>query len=780
MQPSSISSLNNNNNNQLQQQQQQSKPSIKIRPTPMAAQWSNGRKLLLIMFCFAYTIACIGIFFLRPTISLQQDKATLNKNWGEVLLEQSNQLEREITHQKEPKGEHLVAHKPVERKNPRIMGPKGLFNRENFDLFKEDNKPKVNEMDNAKDERAIIDEVVVQEPHNVEENQRESNEVKIEKPQSALGLKKDGETAYHVKTQDGQLCLGAGYDFSIHSCPLPALIECDPKEIRMAWKFKKEQLLVYGNCLDIFTDESNFHVCDCHGNLNQHWIITPEGQIRSNFGEKKCLRLNLDGKGVYLGQCEEGEGDWIFEEIENLWGKGDGEITYYGFPVSKYKGIPDEGIMVNGKISYADTKAMERVKSMMKLAWDGYVKYAWGTDELKPVSKTSRNWIGNGIAASVLDSLDTLHIMGLTSEFQQARDYVADHLNFNQAVDVSFFETTIRGLGGLLAAYGLSKDQVFLDKAIDLGDRLLYAFNSHTGLPYGLVNLKSHNGMNQRWSPGSHILAEIGTVQLEFKYLSEVSGDPKYAEKSNKVMEIMKNDDKRDSGLYSCFIDQNSGSGNGAQDYSVGGLGDSYYEYLLKQWLQTNKTESRLKKWYYKSEKGIKRLLLNEVATRDGQIYKIFSSYKNGYKDPRMEHLACFAAGMFTLGSMTGAVEGDDVEEDLIIGADVTTTCRTSYAHQASGLGPEKFGFSQRIVGDGGRFYILRPEYVESLFYMWRATHDQRYRKWAWEALDALDHSCRTEVGFSGIDDVGQYPPPKNDVQERYSSIFFFSKKQSQ
>jgi len=233
-------------------------------------------------------------------------------------------------------------------------------------------------------------------------------------------------------------------------------------------------------------------------------------------------------------------------------------------------------------------------------------------------------------------------------------------------------------------------------------------------------------------------------------------------------MEIMKNDDKRDSGLYSCFIDQNSGSGNGAQDYSVGGLGDSYYEYLLKQWLQTNKTESRLKKWYYKSEKGIKRLLLNEVATRDGQIYKIFSSYKNGYKDPRMEHLACFAAGMFTLGSMTGAVEGDDVEEDLIIGADVTTTCRTSYAHQASGLGPEKFGFSQRIVGDGGRFYILRPEYVESLFYMWRATHDQRYRKWAWEALDALDHSCRTEVGFSGIDDVGQYPPPKNDVQESF------------
>ena len=130
---------------------------------------------------------------------------------------------------------------------------------------------------------------------------------------------------------------------------------------------------------------------------------------------------------------------------------------------------------------------------MMLHAWTGYVDYAWGMDELKPVSNTGRVWMGTGIAATVIDSLDTLYIMGLKDEYQVARDYVDTKLTFDKSGYISFFETVIRGLGGLLAAYGLTKDPMYIDKARDLGDRLLYAFDSPSGLPFGMVDLKGYS-----------------------------------------------------------------------------------------------------------------------------------------------------------------------------------------------------------------------------------------------------------------------------------------------
>jgi len=139
------------------------------------------------------------------------------------------------------------------------------------------------------------------------------------------------------------------------------------------------------------------------------------------------------------------------------------------------------------------------VKAAVKHAWDGYVRYAFGQDELKPVSNTGYNWLGMG--ATIVDSLDTLWIMGLRDEFKQARDWVASSLNLNVNMGISFFETTIRCLGGLsdayelsgdqsltltligglIAAYELSGDQMFLTKAKELGEKLLVAFKLPSG-----------------------------------------------------------------------------------------------------------------------------------------------------------------------------------------------------------------------------------------------------------------------------------------------------------
>jgi endoplasmic reticulum Man9GlcNAc2 1,2-alpha-mannosidase len=172
------------------------------------------------------------------------------------------------------------------------------------------------------------------------------------------------------------------------------------------------------------------------------------------------------------------------------------------------------------------------VREAFKHAWRGYVRDAWGCDEYHPLSHRGSNLTGIGIGFTIVDSLDTLLIMDLKEEFRHARDWVAKSLNFDHNGGVNVFETTIRVLGGLLSAYHLSgNDTLFLTKAIDLGDRLLGAFSSSSGIPYGYVDLGSKRGL-----AGTTSTAEATTLQLEFKYLSYLTDNEKYWEKAEKVM----------------------------------------------------------------------------------------------------------------------------------------------------------------------------------------------------------------------------------------------------
>ena len=238
---------------------------------------------------------------------------------------------------------------------------------------------------------------------------------------------------------------------------------------------------------------------------------------------------------------------------------------------------------------------------MMRFAWSGYETYAWGHDELRPVSKTARDWLGpTGLAASIVDALDTLWIMGLDAEYERAAAFVRTELTFDKDVTVSFFETVIRDLGGLLAAHALTNDRAFVDKADDLAQRLLAAFNSPTGMPYGLVNLRSGATSPQSWSGNTHILAEVGTFQLEFRYLSHVTGKARYAELADKVSAYVAGLPSTYPGLYPNNLPIHGGRG-GMEEYSFGGLGDSYYEYLLKEWILTGRTNPRPLREYNKA-----------------------------------------------------------------------------------------------------------------------------------------------------------------------------------
>ena len=167
-----------------------------------------------------------------------------------------------------------------------------------------------------------------------------------------------------------------------------------------------------------------------------------------------------------------------------------------------------------------DSPAMAaRVKTEFLHAWSNYRRYAWGHDELRPLSRTPHDWYGQSLLMTPVDALDTLVLMGLKKEADDDRELIATHLDFDKDIYVKNFEITIRMLGGLLSGYQLTHDERLLRKAQDLGNRLLPVFDSPTGLPYVYVNL--HTGKTHGVASNP---AETGTLLIEFGTLSKLTG----------------------------------------------------------------------------------------------------------------------------------------------------------------------------------------------------------------------------------------------------------------
>lgn len=176
----------------------------------------------------------------------------------------------------------------------------------------------------------------------------------------------------------------------------------------------------------------------------------------------------------------------------------------------------------------------------------------------------------------IIDALDTMMLMNLTDEVARARNWIIESLNWNQDKDVSLFETTIRMLGGLLSAHYLSgNDDVYLEKAVDLADRLMGAFESSTGIPYASVNLKQRSGVPSHSDGGASTTAEVSTLQLEFKYLAKLTGEALYWEKAEKVIEALESNKAQD-GLVPIFVSPETGLYT-TQEIRLGSRGDSYY-----------------------------------------------------------------------------------------------------------------------------------------------------------------------------------------------------------
>src|SRR5262249_22044811 len=227
-------------------------------------------------------------------------------------------------------------------------------------------------------------------------------------------------------------------------------------------------------------------------------------------------------------------------------------------------------------ISDADPGPMaKQVRSEFLDAWRAYKQYAWGHDELKPLTRSYRDWYSSSLLMTPVDALDTMILMGLTDEADKTREYIVQNLSFDKDISVKNFEITIRLLGGLLSSYQLSGDKRLLTLADDLGNRLLPAFNSPTGMPYVNVNLNTGATSGAESNP-----AEIGTLLIEFGTLSKLTGKPIYYEKAKRaVVELYKRRSK--IGLVGSSINGEPGEWTDKPSHISGGI-DSYYEYLLK------------------------------------------------------------------------------------------------------------------------------------------------------------------------------------------------------
>ncbi|XP_017779795.1 PREDICTED: endoplasmic reticulum mannosyl-oligosaccharide 1,2-alpha-mannosidase [Nicrophorus vespilloides] len=397
------------------------------------------------------------------------------------------------------------------------------------------------------------------------------------------------------------------------------------------------------------------------------------------------------------------------------------------------------------------TKRQEAVIDAFKHAWKGYKTYAWGHDHLKPISEGYHDWFGLGL--SIVDSLDTIYIMGLKNEFQEARDWVDKHLHFDINRDVNLFEVTIRVLGGLLSIYHLSGDRMFLNKAIDLGDRLLPCFESESSVPFSDINLFTRKAHAPKWSPDSST-SEVTTIQLEFRDLSRASGNPKYEKVVANVSRHVHGLEKTD-GLVPIFINANTGQFRSYSTITLGARGDSYYEYLLKQWVQTGKTMDYLRDDYMEAISGVEKHLAKRTAPNG---FLFIGELLVGGKDfkPKMDHLTCYLPGTLALGTHVGLPN-----DHLKLAEELLTTCYQTYAQQPTFLAPEITYFNiqgensnDMYVKSNDAHNLLRPEFIESLWYMYQFTGNSTYQDWGWQIFQAFEKYTRVANGYTSIGNV--------------------------
>ncbi|PIA17539.1 seven-hairpin glycosidase [Coemansia reversa NRRL 1564] len=422
---------------------------------------------------------------------------------------------------------------------------------------------------------------------------------------------------------------------------------------------------------------------------------------------------------------------------------------------------------------YVRKQRAEAVKSGFLYAWDGYKKYAYGADEIDVLNKRPKT-TRNGWGATLVDSLDVLWLMGLKDEFYRARDFVAD-IDFSKDGGqlAKVFETNIRYVGGLLSAYELSGDKVFLKKAVELADLLMPAFDTPLGLPWQMLNITTGMGSSETQGTTRTNLAEIGTFQMEFFRLSQLTHNAKYHEAAQNVISVMLRMNPLGEGseskytipgMYPLNFDMITGKFAGSTAYWGGG-GDSFYEYLIKTWVLSGCMLQRDLDLWTESIQSFQRF--GVARSTDGYL---FPGLVDGTKfNPYVDTFTNFLPGTLGLASrLAGSKTYFALAEELMeAGYSVFDKMPSSLGAEAVRFVRENVSSDYTALNERARaevdkyalslerpYYLLRPELIESLFYMYRLTGKSIYADRVWKIWQGIQRNCRVENGYVGTANV--------------------------
>src|SRR5689334_12595410 len=380
---------------------------------------------------------------------------------------------------------------------------------------------------------------------------------------------------------------------------------------------------------------------------------------------------------------------------------------------------------------FAQQKLAAEVKAEFLHAWNGYKKYAWDHDDLKPLSKTYDDWYGQSLLMTPVDALDTMYLMGLNVEAAKTKQYILANLSFDKDIEVQIFEITIRLLGALLTNYQLAGDKRFLNLADDPGDSLLPVFNSPTGMPYRYVNLKTGKTRDAKSNP-----AETGTLLIEFGTLSKFTSKPVYYNKAKRAL-VETFNHRSKIGLVGEWINVETGEWANTDSHISGAI-DSYYEYLLKCWLLFGDRDC--KRMWDESIVAINKYLADEV--RRGPANELW------YGHADMNTGARRATTYGALDAFFPAV--------LALSGDVERARRlqgSSFSMwKAAGIEPEEFDYRARKITYPG--YPLRPEIIESTYYLYKLTGDKSYLSQGEQMWRDFVEYCRTEDAYAALKSV--------------------------
>ena len=388
-------------------------------------------------------------------------------------------------------------------------------------------------------------------------------------------------------------------------------------------------------------------------------------------------------------------------------------------------------LSVSAHAQTQNKKLAAEVKAEFLHAWNGYKKYAWGHDDLKPLSKTHHDWYPQPLLMTAVDSLDTMILMDLDDEATATKYYILENLSFDKDIEVQNFEITIRLLGGLLTNYQLTGDKRFLNLAEDLGNRLLPVFNSPTGLPYRYVNLKTGKVSKPISNP-----AETGTLLIEFGTLSKLTGKPIFYEKAKRAL-VETYNRRSKIGLVGEWINVETGEWTNTDSHISGAI-DSYYEYLLKCSLLFG--DQDCKRMWTDSIAAINKYLADEQRNDMGtELWYGHADMNTGAR--RATTYGALDAFFPAMLALSG---------DLKRAKNLQDSSFRMWNH--AGIEPEEFDYKARNITAPG--YPLRPEIVESTYYLYHYTKDQKYLLMGEKLWRDFVKYCRTEEGYAALKSV--------------------------